>query len=174
MTAPKIRQLTLLAWRERAKSRKTIVFCASVKHTLALCEDFMNIGINAKALHGKSKHRQETLEEFKKGNIQVLLNYNILTEGYDEPSIECVLLARPTTSPLVYNQCLGGGLRTYKHKKNCVIIDIIDRSTHQLQYSATQFNGLPDRWHSSGDPFQERRYLSKINRSFHQKMSFRL
>ena len=162
MMLPDIRKLTIDAWKEKAQWKKTIVFCASVKHALALCEDFMEMGVNARALHGHSKDREETLKEFKEGKIKVLLNYNILTEGYDEPSIECVLLARPTTSPLVYNQCLGRGLRTHPGKKNCTIIDIIDRSTHQLQYSATQLNGLPDSWKSSGDPFQDRRYLSKV------------
>ena len=162
MMAPEIRKLTINAWIERAYSKKTIVFCASVKHAHALCDDFNSIGITSKALHGHSKDRNEVLNDFKEGKIKVILNYNILTEGYDEPSIECVLLARPTTSPLVYNQCLGRGLRTYPGKKNCTIIDIVDRSTHQLQYSATQLNGLPDKWVTTGDPFKERRYLSKV------------
>ena len=162
MMALEIRKLTTDAWVERAFSKKTIVFCASVKHAKALCDDFNALGAVAKALHGHSKDREEVLNEFKEGKVKVLLNYNILTEGYDEPSIECVLLARPTTSPLVYNQCLGRGLRTHPGKKNCIIIDIIDRSTHQLQYSATQLNGLPEKWRTTGDPFKERRYLSKV------------
>lgn len=61
----------------------------------------------------------------------------------DDPSIECVLLARPTTSPLVYNQCLGRGLRPASNKTHCTVIDIIDRSTHQLQYGASQLADLP-------------------------------
>ncbi|MFK7826766.1 MAG: DEAD/DEAH box helicase [Oligoflexales bacterium] len=149
------------AWYEEGRSKKTIVFCASVKHAHTLCNDFNQLGFIAEVIDGQSKDREEILEKFKK-RIQILLNYNVLTEGYDEPTIECILLARPTTSPLVYNQCLGRGLRPEPCKKSCLVIDIVDRSTHQLQYSANQLNGLPDNWRCSSDPFQARKYLSKI------------
>jgi len=86
-----------------------------------------------------------------------------LTEGFDDPSIQCVLLARPTTSPLVYNQCLGRGLRPAPNKTHCTVIDIIDRSTHQLQYGASQLADLPRGWSSRGrDPFRESLAISQI------------
>ena len=73
------------------------------------------------------------------------------------------MLARPTTSPLVYNQCLGRGLRPAPHKTHCTVIDIVDRSTHQLQYGASQLADLPRGWSSRGrDPFRESRAISQI------------
>jgi hypothetical protein len=87
----------------------------------------------------------------------------VLTEGFDDPSIQCVLLARPTTSPLVYNQCLGRGLRPAPNKTHCTVIDIVDRSTHQLQYGASELADLPRGWNSRGrDPFRESRSISQI------------
>jgi hypothetical protein len=114
-------------------------------------------------LDGRTKNREEILHKFRRGDIEVLLNYGVLTEGFDDPSIQCVLLARPTTSPLVYNQCLGRGLRPAPHKTHCTVIDIVDRSTHQLQYGASQLADLPRGWSSQGrDPFRESRAISQI------------
>jgi hypothetical protein len=58
---------------------------------------------------GRTKERAVLLRRFDRCDYDVLFNYGVLTEGFDDPSIECLLLARPTTSPLVYNQCLGRG-----------------------------------------------------------------
>lgn len=113
-------------------------------------------------LDGRTKNREEILERFRRGDVDLLLNYGVLTEGFDDPGIQCVLLARPTTSPLVYNQCLGRGLRPAPNKTYCTVIDIIDRSTHQLQYGASELADLPRGWSSRGrDPFRESRAISR-------------
>ena len=162
MNSPEIRAITIGAWELKASGRKTIVFCASVNHAFQLAADFQNSGYTALPVDGRTKDREEILQKFRSGEVQILTNYGVFVEGFDEPSIECVLLARPTKSPLIYNQCLGRGLRTFPGKKNCLVIDIVDRSTHQLQYSAQQLNGLPDNWKSTSDPFKERKSLSKV------------
>jgi ATP-dependent helicase IRC3 len=72
-------------------------------------------------------------------------------------------MARPTTSPLVYTQCIGRGLRTAPDKNACIVIDIVDRSAHPLQYGATQMAGLSKGWRSRGaDPFRQARSFSGI------------
>ena len=163
MNTPQMRALTLRAWEGRARGRKTLVFCASVRHAHQLAADFDAQGHRAEVIDGRTKNRQEVLQRFRRGDVELLLNYGVLTEGFDDPSIQCVLLARPTTSPLVYNQCLGRGLRPAPNKTHCTVIDIIDRSTHQLQYGASQLAGLPRSWSSRGrDPFRESRAISQI------------
>jgi superfamily II DNA/RNA helicase len=128
-----------------------------------LATDFSALGVSAEKIDGKTKNRGEILKRFADGEIQVLTNYGVLTEGFDDPTVECILMARPTTSPLVYTQCIGRGLRTAPDKNACVVIDIVDRSTHQLQYGATQMAGLSTKWRSRGaDPFRQAQSVSGI------------
>jgi len=163
MDTPPVRALTLRAWEGKANGHKTLVFCASVQHAHRLAADFTSRGHRTEVIDGRTKNREEVLDQFRRGDIDLLLNYGVLTEGFDDPSIQCVLLARPTTSPLVYNQCLGRGLRPAPNKTHCTVIDIIDRSTHQLQYGANQLADLPRSWNSRGrDPFRESRAISQI------------
>ena len=163
MDTPQVRALTLRAWEDKAKGRKTLVFCASVRHAHRLAADFASRGYRAEVLDGRTRNRDEILDRFRRGEVDLLLNYGVLTEGFDDPSIQCVLLARPTTSPLVYNQCLGRGLRPAPNKTHCTVIDIVDRSTHQLQYGASELADLPRGWSSRGrDPFRESRAIAEI------------
>ncbi len=146
MDTPAIRALTLKAWLEAAQGKKTIAFCAGVEHAHHLAEDFAALGKRAGTIDGKTKDRDELLKIFTEGGLDLLTNYGVLTEGFDDPSIECILMARPTTSPLVYTQCVGRGLRTAPGKTGCTVIDVIDRSTHELQYGAYQMAGLSHKW----------------------------
>ncbi|MEJ2417692.1 MAG: helicase-related protein, partial [Exilibacterium sp.] len=160
---PAVRELTLKAWQEKGKGKKTIVFCAGVEHAHRMAEDISRLGVKAVAIDGKTQDRKCLLNDFKKGHLEVITNYGVLTEGFDDPTVECILMARPTTSPLVYNQCIGRGLRIAPQKSACVVIDIVDRNTHQLQYGASEFAGLPKNWRSNGrDPFRENRALQKV------------
>ena len=163
MNTPERRALALNAWMEKGKGKKTVAFCAGVAHARQLAADFEQLGFRAQAIDAKTPGRREILEKFENNELDVLTNYGVLTEGYDEPGIECILMARPTTSPLVYTQCIGRGLRINKGKKACTVIDIIDRSTHQLQYGAVEMCGLPKKWTSRGrDPYREANSISGI------------
>lgn len=163
MNSEKIRVLTIQAWLHKGRGLKTIVFCAGVEHAHQLAADFSGIGATAAAVDGWTQDRDDVLKKFRDGKIKVLTNYGVLTEGFDDPSIRCVIMARPTTSPLVYSQCLGRGLRPHTGKMKCVVIDVVDRSTHHLQYSATQLAGLPTKWRAQGgDPFRDCRAMRKI------------
>lgn len=156
MNAPACRALAVKAWLEQGKGKRTIAFCSGVEHAKNLAEDFQALGIRASKIDGKTLNRAEVLERFREGQIEVLTNYGVLTEGFDDPGVSCILMARPTTSPLVYTQCVGRGLRSAPRKSACTVIDLVDRSTHQLQYDAVQMAGLPAKWRSRGaDPFRE-------------------
>ncbi len=163
MDAAATRALTVKAWLEQGAGKRTIAFCAGVEHAQHLAEDFMAVGVSAEKIDGKTKDRKALLRRFHDGVIQVLTNYGVLTEGFDDPETECILMARPTTSPLVYTQCVGRGLRCAPGKTACTVIDIVDRSTHQLQYGAVQMAGLPQKWRCRGaDPFRQAQSLSGI------------
>jgi ATP-dependent helicase IRC3 len=163
MDTPPHRALAVKAWLEQGAGKRTLVFCAGVEHAHHLAQDFRALGLSAEAIDGKTKERHDLLARFASGELQVLTNYGVLTEGFDDPGVACILMARPTTSPLVYMQCIGRGLRTAPGKRACTIIDLVDRSTHQLQYDAVQMAGLPARWRCrGGNPFRQSESLRAV------------
>lgn len=112
--------------------RKTLCFAASVNHAVNLAEEFRRSGIRAAHIHGKmsDKVRKQVLDEFKNGLIDVLTNYNLLIEGYDQPDIRCLIMGRPTRSWTLYMQMLGRGVRKCEDKYDCLIMDVADTCQH--------------------------------------------
>ena len=110
---------------EYAKDRKGIVYAINISHAQKITKLYQEHGVKAIAIDSKTPatERQQDIEAFKKGDIQVLVNVDIFSEGFDCPDVEFVQLARPTLSLAKYLQMVGRGLRVAKGKKNCVIID---------------------------------------------------
>ena len=110
---------------EYGKDRKGIVYAINISHAQKITKLYQEHGIKAIAIDSKTPaaERQQDIEAFKKGDIQVLVNVDIFSEGFDCPDVEFVQLARPTLSLAKYLQMVGRGLRVAKGKKNCVIID---------------------------------------------------
>ena len=110
---------------EFGKDRKGIVYAINISHAQKITKLYQDYGVKAIAIDSKTPatERQQDIEAFKKGDIQVLVNVDIFSEGFDCPDVEFVQLARPTLSLAKYLQMVGRGLRVAKGKKNCVIID---------------------------------------------------
>ena len=110
---------------EYGKDRKGIVYAINISHAQKITKLYQEHGVKAIAIDSKTPatERQQDIEAFKKGDIQVLVNVDIFSEGFDCPDVEFVQLARPTMSLAKYLQMVGRGLRVAKGKKNCVIID---------------------------------------------------
>ena len=110
---------------EYGKDRKGIVYAINISHAQKITKLYQEHGIKAIAIDSKTPatERLQDIEAFKKGDIQVLVNVDIFSEGFDCPDVEFVQLARPTLSLAKYLQMVGRGLRVAKGKKNCVIID---------------------------------------------------
>ena len=113
------------SFEEYGKDRKGIVYAINISHSKKIMELYQEHSIKAVAIDSKTPaaERQADIEAFKKGDIQVLVNVDIFSEGFDCPDVEFVQLARPTLSLAKYLQMVGRGLRVAKGKKNCVIID---------------------------------------------------
>lgn len=115
MSKPEVCQKVAAAILETCYGKKTLVFCVSVKHARIVC-DILNAmpGIRAASLCGEDdRHTRRTvLRHFKSGEINCLVGCAIFTEGFDEPSIESVVIARPTKSRALYTQMVGRGTRT--------------------------------------------------------------
>ena len=113
---------------EKCKDLKTLIFAINIEHCLNLEKLFLEKGIKAKAIFGKQSlnHRLEILKNFRNGNIQVLINAQLLTEGFDEPSIQSIIIARPTLSRVLYTQMVGRGLRNHESKNECFLYELAD------------------------------------------------
>jgi len=112
-------------WFKYGEGRKTVVFATGVAHSVAIKEKFEAAGIVAEHLDGNTPHelRTDIISHFKKGDIQVIVNCQILTEGVDVPDIDCVILARPTKSLPMYMQMLGRGMRVFDGKTDMILLD---------------------------------------------------
>ncbi len=135
--------LVVKAWQEHASQRHTIVFCVDIQHTKDLAEAFRKAGVKAEAVWGNDPERKFKLLRHKKGEIQVLLNCGIATEGYDDPRIDCVLITRPTKSHVLFTQMVGRGTRLYDGKKDCLVIDVVDNTNRHNLVVLPTLLGLP-------------------------------
>ena len=128
-------ELIVRAVKEKAMGRRTILFAAGVGHARNLAEGLRAVGVNAASVDAELPldERRRVLREFHEGRLAAVTNYGVLTEGYDEPSVDCVVLARPTKSSLLYVQMVGRGLRPYPGKRECLVMDVADISgKHRL------------------------------------------
>lgn len=108
-----------------ANGTRAIVFNINVEHSLKTVEAFRAAGISAHHVDGETPRaeRERILRAFKNAEFDVLCNVNILTEGFDLPAIECVILNRKTKSKALYLQIVGRGLRPSPGKDCCLVID---------------------------------------------------
>lgn len=110
---------------KHSADRKAVAFCADVEHAHDLALAFRDRGIPAAPIWGDMDRnsRKHLLHMFRLGNVQVLTNCAVLTEGFDDPATSTVLLARPTKSAGLYCQMVGRGLRLYPGKSDCLVMD---------------------------------------------------
>jgi superfamily II DNA or RNA helicase len=114
------------AWKENANNRPTLCFTVDVQHGKDLAEMFLRNGVMAQPIYGDDPQRADKLKWFESGQVQVLCNCALLTEGFDSPSVACIVLARPTKSGSLYTQMVGRGTRTLEGKSDCSVIDVVD------------------------------------------------
>lgn len=108
----------------------TIVFACSLKHTKLLHKICVLSGMKVAKIDDKtsSQLRKKIVKDFKNGEVKIIFNYGVLSTGFDAPGTEAILITRPTTSPIIYSQMLGRGLRGPKFggKRECLLIDLKD------------------------------------------------
>jgi superfamily II DNA or RNA helicase len=130
-------------WLDVAERRQTLVFTVDIQHGKDLAAEFRKAGIKAEAVWGTDKEQEEKIAQFERGEITVLCNCALLTEGFDAWQIQCVLDAAPTQSSSLYTQKIGRGTRLEEgtgnllealkggmplHKQDCLVIDVCDNN----------------------------------------------
>lgn len=112
-------------WLQYAQNKKTVVFNVSIEHTQQINAAFLTAGISSEYVtsHTPKEERETILQAFSAGKFMVLNNCGILTKGWDEPSVECVVMNRATTSLTLWLQCIGRGSRPYPGKEYFTLLD---------------------------------------------------
>lgn len=107
--------------------KKNLIFATTIHHAEVIKEALLQRGINAKTIHS-NLHKEAIntlLSEFKSNYLNCLINVNMLTEGFDEPQVDTLFLARPTHSIALHRQIIGRGLRISPNKQDCLIVDLV-------------------------------------------------
>ena len=125
MDVPKLIGDIVENWARIAPTRKTMIFASGVKHSIHLVEAFSALGVKAAHVDGKTAaaERDAIIKRFSDGDLQILSNCAVFTEGTDIPAASCLIFARPTKSLLLYLQVAGRVLRTHPGKEDAIIID---------------------------------------------------
>ena len=109
-----INQKVVEEYLNHAEGRKTVVFCSTIKHAEDLLEEFLDQDINAEMVTGGNPkaERAQTLHDLAHGDVEVVVNVSVLTEGFDAPPVSCIILTRPCSQKATMVQMIGRGLRT--------------------------------------------------------------
>lgn len=119
------------------RDRKTVVFLPLVKTSQKFRDILNEKGFLAAEVNGESSDRGEVLEQFDRGNYNVLCNSMLLTEGWDCPSVDCIVVLRPTKVRSLYSQMVGRGTRLHPGKEHLLLLDFLwHTERHELCHPA--------------------------------------
>jgi len=112
-------------WTRRGEGRQTICFAVNIAHSKHIVEQFLSVGIKAEHIDcfTKTEEREQIYKDFTERKITILSSVDILSKGFDEPQVSCLIMSRPTKSLTVYIQQFGRVLRTYPGKKDAIVLD---------------------------------------------------
>lgn len=132
MNRAPVTEAVIRHWKEKAGERQTVVFCSTVEHARNVAAAFAAAGTPAGLIHGDmgATERRETLAAYDAGDLRVIVNVAVLTEGWDNPPTSCVVLLRPSSYKSTMIQMVGRGLRTVDPveypgvvKTDCLVLD---------------------------------------------------
>lgn len=114
------------AWMEHGENRKTVAFLPTVETARQTAAEFAANGVSVATVSGETplEERRDMLARFENGEIKVMTNCMVLTEGFDAPDVSCIIMARPTKARSLYAQCVGRGSRRHPDKTDCLIMDV--------------------------------------------------
>ena len=149
--------IVVKAYLEFAPQQKAVVFASGIRHAADLAASFAQKQISVRVVIGSTpdEERAQILADFTSGKVRVIVNVGVLTEGFDEPSIGAIILARPTRSTLLYTQIVGRGTRIFEGKEHCVIIDIADTTKGKKPLGLPTLLGMPPEFDLKGNDLIE-------------------
>ena len=137
---PERNELIVKTYLEHFKKKQALVFAVSIDHAKGLQSAFSAQNVKAEYIDGSTPKdtRKLILRRFHAKQINVLVNCMVLTEGYDNDTIDCIMIARPTQSGILYQQMIGRGTRLHKNKPHLAVVDFVDNFyKHTIKTSAS-------------------------------------
>jgi superfamily II DNA or RNA helicase len=129
-------------WKDKAGDRSTVVFCSTIEHAKHVCESFRAAGVTAEVVSQETSNRDAVLSRFDRGDVQVICNVMVLTEGWDCQRVGCIILLRPSSQKSTMIQMIGRGLRPVDperypgiFKSDCIVLDF---GTSTLQHGSLE------------------------------------
>lgn len=136
--------LTAKAYKQYCTGKQAVGYGVNIAHSKNLAEAFQHEGINAEYVYGEDPHKKEKIQRFRDQKIDVLFNAQLLVEGWDVATIECVINAAPTQSEVVFRQRVGRGTRLNPpHKTHMVVLDVVDGTIKHNLITVPTLLGLP-------------------------------
>jgi DNA repair protein RadD len=122
------------SYKQHGEGRENVlIFAVTIAHANKLKEAFLQEGFKADAVSSENSNEERfrILNDFERGKINILVNVGILTEGWDNPKVDLILMCRPTKAPALFTQMVGRGMRPFPHKKDILILDLAENfKTH--------------------------------------------
>lgn len=146
VNTPERNMIAADAYMEHAEGRRAIVFCVDRQHIQDMTATFNDMGITATFVDGTlpTEERRSALSAFRDGRFKACVSCEVLTEGFDDPGVSAVIMARPTGSRPWYTQAVGRGLRLFDGKDDLVVLDLTDNSRKHKLVTALSLLGKPD------------------------------
>lgn len=140
VNTPQRNNLVVQTYKRLSEGEKALCFAVDIEHAQMLTQTFLDDGIQAECVTGETskEDREQILKDFQHGDLEVVVNCMVLTEGYDNPNIKNILFARPTTSQSLYIQMAGRGTRLAEGKDHVKFIDFVDNmAKHDIVSSSS-------------------------------------
>lgn len=136
--------LIVQTYKDKFEGKQILMFAVDTKHAYDLWRAFYDNEIMAAYVDGNTpkEERAQLLQDFEDKKIQVMVNCMVLTEGYDNPTIDAVFMARPTKSGILYTQMIGRGTRKHEDKPYLTVVDFVDNTYKHTIKSAASLLGL--------------------------------
>jgi superfamily II DNA or RNA helicase len=121
---------------DNSSTVRALGFCVSVAHAEFMATKFNKAGISATAVSGKtpSDERRKALADLRDGKIRVVFSVDVFNEGVDVPSVDAILMLRPTESATIFLQQLGRGLRKSEDKEVCTVLDFVGQHRKEFRF----------------------------------------
>lgn len=151
----RMKEVAVESWVSKCRGRRSLFFCVTKRHAHEVAEALKEKGAKAAVIVDDTPkdERKAAIAAFRKGDLEVITNCSVFSEGYDEPSIECIHILKPTRSRAAYSQMLGRGTRKTETKSFVEIYDYTAQ-VHDI-CSVGQIFGLPDSWEMKGQSVEE-------------------
>jgi ATP-dependent helicase IRC3 len=160
------------AWLKWGEGRRTVVYAASIEHAKHLSDAFNEAGVPTAAIWGSDDDRVQKLHCHEKGDLRVLVNCSLLNEGWDSPSVSCIVHGAPTASSVRFTQRCGRATRLFEGKMDCIILDLVDLVGHHSLCTLPSLIGLPGNLDLQGHGLVEAAELIEAAQEEHDTIDF--